>query len=174
MSIELVMPSRLLVLCHPFLPLPSIFSSIRIFSSELALCISWPEYWSFSFSISLSNAYSILTSFRIDWFDFLAVQGTLKRFLQHHSSKASVIWCSVVFMVQLTHPNVTTGINHSFDYMDICRKAVSLLFVLFRFVIAFLPRSTHPLISWTQSLSAVILEPKESLSLFSFFPFTLS
>ena len=117
------MPSNLLVLCHPFLPLPSIFSSIRIFSSELAVCIRWPEYWSFSFSTSLSNAYSVLTSFRIDWFDLLAVQGTLKSFLQHHSSKASVIWCSVIFMVQLTHPNVTTGINPSFDYMDICRQS---------------------------------------------------
>ena len=109
MCIESVMPSNHLILCHPLLLLPSIFPSIRIFSNKSALCIRWPKYWSFSFTIGPFNEYSGLISFRIDWFDLLAVQGTLKSLLQHHSSKASILWCSAFFMVQLSHPNVTTG-----------------------------------------------------------------
>ena len=109
MSIELMMPSNHLILCCPLLFLPSIFPSIRVFSSESVLCIRWPKYWSFSFSISPSNEYSGLTSFRIDWLDLLAVQGTLKSLLQHHSSKASILQCSAFFMVQLSHPYMTTG-----------------------------------------------------------------
>ena len=109
MSIELVMPSNHHILCHPLLLLPSIFPSVRVFSNELALCIRWPKYWSFSFSVSPSNKYSGLISFRMDWFDLLAVQGTLKSLLQHHCSKASVLQCSAFFMVQLSHPYMTTG-----------------------------------------------------------------
>ena len=109
MSIELVMPSNHLILCYPLLLLPSIFPSIGFFSSELALPIRWPKYWSFSFSISPSNEYSGLISFRTDWFDLQAVQGTLKSLLQHHHSKASILWCSAFFMVQLSHPYMTTG-----------------------------------------------------------------
>ena len=109
MSIELVMPSNHLILCHPLLLLPSIFQSISIFSNESALCIRWPKDWSFSFSTSPSNEYSGLISFRMDWFDLLSVQGTLKSLLQHHSSKASILWCSAFFMVQLSHPYMTTG-----------------------------------------------------------------
>ena len=113
--IESVMPSNHLILFHPLLLLPSIFPSIRVFSSESALCIRWPKYWSFSFSISPTNEYSKLISFRMDWFDLLAVQGTLKSLLQHHSSKASILWCSAFFIVQLSHPHMTTGKNHSSD-----------------------------------------------------------
>ena len=113
MSIESVMPSSHLILCHPLLLLPSIFPSIRVFSNESVLCLRWPEYWSFSFRISPFNEYSGLSSFRIDWFDLLAVQGTLKSLLQHHSPKASVLWCSAVFTVQLSHPYHWK--NHSFD-----------------------------------------------------------
>ena len=109
MSIESVMPSNHLILCHPLLYLPSIFPSYRIFSSESVLHIRWPKYWSFSFSISPSNDYSGLISFRIDWFDLLVVQGTLKSLLQHYSSKASILWCSTFSMVQLSHPHMTTG-----------------------------------------------------------------
>ena len=108
-SIELVMPSHHLILCSPLLPLPSIFPSVRVFSSESALYIRWPKYWSLSFSISPFNEYSGLISFMIDWFDLLAVQGTLKSLLQHHSSKVSIFWCSAFLMVQLTHPHMTTG-----------------------------------------------------------------
>ena len=116
MSIELMMPSNhLILLCHPLLFPPSIFPSIRVFSNESALCIRWPKYWSFSFNISPSNEYSGLISFRLDWLDLLAVQGTLKSLLQHHSSKASVLQGSVFFIVQLSHPYMTTGKNHSFD-----------------------------------------------------------
>ena len=114
MSIESVMLSNHLILCYPLRLLPSVFPSIRIFSNESALCIRWPKYWSFSFSISPSNEYSGLISFRIGWFDLLTVQGTLKS-LQHHSSKASVLWCSALFIVKLSHPYMTTGKNHSFD-----------------------------------------------------------
>ena len=109
MSIESVMPSNHLILCHPLLPSPSICPSIRVYSNEWALCIRWPKYWSFSFSISPSNEYSGLISFRIDWFDLLAVPGTLKSLLQHHNSKASTLWHSAFFMVQLSHPYMTTG-----------------------------------------------------------------
>ena len=109
MSIKLVMPSSRLILCHPLLLMPSIFPSLRVFSSESVLCIRWPKYWSFSFSISPSNEYLGLISFRIDWLDLLAVQGTLKDLLQHHSSKASILWCSAFFIVQLSHPYMTTG-----------------------------------------------------------------
>ena len=114
-SIESVMPSNHLILCCPLLLLPSIFPSIGVFSNELALHIMWPKYWNFSFSISLSNEYSGLISFRMDWLDLLAVQGTLKSLIQHHSSKASILWCSAFFIVQLSHPHKTTGKDHSFD-----------------------------------------------------------
>ena len=120
MFVKSVMPSNQLILRCPLLLLPSIFSSIRVFSNESALCIRWPKYWSFSFSIRPSNEYSGLISFRIDWFDLLAVQGTLKSLLQHHSSKTSILGRSAFFMVQLSYPYMTTGINHSFDKMDFC------------------------------------------------------
>ena len=115
MSIESVMPSNHLILCHPLRLLPSILPSIRVFSNESVLCIRWPKYWSFSFNISPSSEYSGLISFRMDWFDLLATQGTLKSLLQHHSSKASILWCSAFFIVQLSHPYMTTRKNHSFD-----------------------------------------------------------
>ena len=157
------MPSRHLILCHPLLLLPSIFSSIRIFSNESALHIRWPKYWSFSFSIDPSSEYSGLISFRTDWFDLLAVQGTLKSLLQHHSSKASILQCSAFFMVQLSHPYRTTGKTTALTRRTFVRKAMSLLFnTLSRFVRAFLPRSKHILISRLQSLSTVILEPKKT------------
>ena len=120
MSVVLVMPSNHLILCRPLLLLPSIFPSIRVFSNESILCIRWPKYWSFSFSISPSNEYSGLISFRMDWLDLLAVQGTLKSLLQHHSSKALILQCSTFFTVQLSHPYMTMGKNHSFDKMDLC------------------------------------------------------
>ena len=122
-STESIMPSNYLILCRPLLLQPSIFPSIRVFSNESALSIRWPKYWSFSFSISPSNEYSGLISFRIDWFDLLAVQRTLKSLLQHQSSKASVFQCSVFFMVQLSHLYITAGNAHSFDYMDLCRQS---------------------------------------------------
>ena len=115
MSIASVMPANHLILCHPLLLLPSIFPSIRVFSNESVLCIRWPKYWTFSFSISPSNEYSGLISFKMDWVDLLAVQGTLKSLLQHHSSKASILQCSAFYIVQLSHPYMTTGQNHSFD-----------------------------------------------------------
>ena len=118
-SIESTTPFNQLILCHPLLLLPSIFPSIRIFPSKLALCIKWPKYWSFSFTISPSNEYSGLISLRIDWFDLLAVQGTLKSLLHHHNSKASIFWCSAFFMVQLSHLYMTTG-KPITDYMDLC------------------------------------------------------
>ena len=120
MSIELVMPFNHLILCHPLLFPPSIFPSIRVFSHESVLHIRWPKYWSFSFSISPSNEYSGLIYFKIDWLDLLAIQGTLKSFLQHHSSEASILQCSAFFMVQFSCPYMTTGKKHSFDYMDLC------------------------------------------------------
>ena len=123
MSVESVMPSNLLILYCPLLLQPSIFPSIRVFSNESVLHIRWPKYWSFSFSISPSNEYSGLISFRMDWLDLLAVQGTLKSLLQHDRSKASILWHSVFFMVQLLHPYMTIGKNHSFDYMDLCRQS---------------------------------------------------
>ena len=120
MSIESVMSSNHLILCRPLFLLPSIFPSIRVFSNELVLCIRWPKYWSFSFRISPSNEYSGLISFRMDWLDLPAVQMTLKSLLQHHRSKASILWCSAFFTVQLLHPYMTTGKNHSLDEMDLC------------------------------------------------------
>ena len=163
MFIGLVMPSNHLVLCHPLCLLPSIFSSIGVFSSkESAPCIRWPEYFSFSFSISPSNEYSVLISFRIDWFDLLAVQEALKNLLQYQSSKASISWCSTFFMVQLSHPYMTTGKTMALTIWTVVGKVMSLLFnMLSRFVIAFFPRIRHLLISWLRSLSAVILEPKK-------------
>ena len=156
MSIELVMPSSHLTLCRRLLP-PSIFPSIRVFSKELALHIRWPKYWSFIFSISPSNEYSGLISLRIDWLDLLAVQGTLKSLLQHHSSKASILWCSVFFTVQLSHPYMTTGKTIALTRWTFVGKVMSLLFnMLSRLVIAFFPRSKGLLISWLPSPSAVI------------------
>ena len=156
------MPSNHLILCCPLLLLPSIFPSIRIFSDESALCIRWPKYWSFSFSVSPSNEYSGLISFRIDWLDFLAVQRTLKGLLQHRSSKASVLWCSAFIMVQLSHPYMTTGKTMELTSRTFVGKVMSLLFdMLSRLVIAFLSRSKCLLISWVQSLFIVILEFKK-------------
>jgi len=155
-----VMPSNYLILCCPLLFLPSIFPSIRVFSSESALCFRWPKYLSFSFSISPSNEYSGFISFRIDWFDLLAVQGALKSLLQYHSLRTSVPWYSAFFMVQLSHPYMTTG--KTVIRWIFVSKVMSLFFnMLSRFVIAFLPRSKCLLISWLQSLSVVILEPKK-------------
>ena len=152
MSIELVMPSNHLIFCHPLLHLPSIFPSIRVFSNESALRIRWPKYWSFSFSISPSNEYSGLISFRIDWFDLLAVQGPLKSLLQYHSSKASVLLCSALFMVQLLHLYMTPGKIIALTIQTFVSKVKSMLSnMLSRFFIAFLPRSKHLLISWLQS-----------------------
>ena len=160
MSIESVMPSNHLILCHPLLLPPSIFPSIRVFSSESVLHIRWPKYWSFSFSISLSNEYSGLISFRMDWLDLLAVQGTLKSLLQHHSSKASILQCSACFMVQFSHPYMTTGKTIALTRWTFAGKVMCLLFsMLSRFIIAFLPLSKCLFISWLQSPSAVILEP---------------
>ena len=145
------MPSNHLILCYP---------SIKVFSNESALHIRWPKYWSFSFSISPSNEYSELLFFRIDWFDLLAVQETLKSLLQHHSSKASVLWCSAFFMDQLSHPYMTSGKTIALTVQTFVGKVISLLFnMLSRLVITFLPRSKCLLISWLQSPSAVILEP---------------
>ena len=160
MSIESVMPSNHLILCYLLLLLPSIFPSIRVFSNE-PFRIRWPKYSSFSFSISPSNEYSGLI-FRIDWLDCLAVQGTLKSLLQHHSSKASVLQCSAFFKVQLSHPYMTTGKTIALTRRTFVGKVTSLLFnMLSRLVIAFLPRNRRLLISWLQSPSAVILEPKK-------------
>ena len=162
MSIESVIPSNHLILCHPLLFLPSIFPSIRVFSNESVLCIRWPKYWSFSFSISPSNEHSGLISFRIDWFELLAVQGTLKNLLQHHSSKASILQLSAFFIVQISHPYMTTGKTIALTRWTFVDKVMSLLFnMLSRLVTAFFPRSKRLLISWLQSPSAVILEPKK-------------
>ena len=156
------MPSNHLILCHPFLLLPSILPSIRVFSNESVLHIGWPEYWSFNFSISPSNEYSGLISFRMDWLDLLAVQGTLKSLLQHHSSKASILQRSAFFLVQLSHPYMTTGKTIALIRQTFASKVMSLLFnILSRLVIAFLPRSKCLLISRLQSPSAVTLEPKK-------------
>ena len=156
------MPSNHLILCHPFLLLPSINPSTRVFSNESVLRIRWPKYWSFSFSISPSKEYSGLIFFRMDWLDLLAVQGTLKSLLQHHSSKASILRCSAFFMVQLSHPYMTTGKIIPLTRWTFVGKVISLLFnILSRLVIVFLPRSKHLLTSWLQSPFAVILEPKK-------------
>ena len=146
MSMESVMPSNYLMLCYPLL-LPSVFLSIRVFSNESVLHIKWPKYW--SFSISPSNEHSGLISFRMDWFDLLAVQGTLKSLLQHHNSKASLLWCSALFIVQLWYPYMTTGKTIPLTGQTLVGKVMSLLFnMLFKLVIALLPRSKHLLISW--------------------------
>ena len=166
------MPSNHLILYRPLLLLPSIIPSIRVLKNESVLHIRCSKYWSFSFSISLSNEYSGLISFRMDWLDLLAVRGTLKSLLQHHSSKASILWCSAFFTVQLSHPYMTTGKIIALTRQTFVGKVMSLLFnMLSRLVIAFLPRSKCLLISWLQSPSSVILEPKKkSLSLFPLFP----
>ena len=162
MSIESMMPSNYLILCHPLLLLPSIFPSIRVFSNESALLIRWPKYWSFSFSISHCNEHPGLFSFRMDWLDLLAVQGTFKSLLQHHSSKASILWFSAFFIVQLSHPYMTTGKTIALTRWTFVGKVMSLLFhMLSRLVITFLSRSKCLLVSWLQSPSAVILEPKK-------------
>ena len=155
------MLSHHFILCYPLLLSPSVFPSIRIFSKELALCIRWPKYWSFSVSISPSNEYSGLISFRIDWFDLLAVQGTLKS-PKVHSSKASILWCSAFFMVQLSHPYMTTGKIIALTIWTLVSKVMSLLFnMLSALVVTLLPKCNHLLISWLQSPPAVILEPKK-------------
>ena len=165
MSIVSVIPSNHLILCCPLLLLPSVFPSISVFSSESVLHIRWPKYWSFSFSTSPSNEYSELISFRIDWLDFLAVQGTLKILLQNHSSKALILWCSAFFIVQLSHPYMTTGKTTALTRWTFVGKVMSLLYnMLSRLVITFLPRSKHLLTAWLQSPS------KSSLSLFPLFP----
>ena len=161
-SIELVMPSNHLIICRPLLLLPSIFPSIRVFSDESALHIRWPKYCSFSFNLSPSNEHPGLISFRMDWLDLLAVQGTLKSLLQHHSSKASILWRSAFFTVQLSHQYMTTAKTIALTRQTFVGKVMSLLYnMLSRFVIAFLPRSKRLLISWLQSPSAVILEPRK-------------
>ena len=175
MSIELVMPSNHLILCHPLLLLPSIFPSIRdqrskipasIFSSELALYMRWPKYWSFSFSISPSNEYSGLISFRIDWFDLLAIQETLKSLFQHRSSQPSILWCSAFVIVQLSHLYMTSGKTVPLAIRTFVSKVVSLLFSMpSKLVITFLPSSKCLLVFWLQSPSAVILDPKKIKSI---------
>ena len=160
MSIESLMPSNHLILCHPLLLPPSIFPSFRVFSNESVLCIRWPKYWSFSFNICPSNEYSGLIYFRMDWLDLLAVQGTLKSLLQHHSSKALILWFLAFFIVQLSHPYMTTGKTIALTRWTFAGKVMSLLFnMLSRLVIIFLPRSMCLLISWLQSPTALILEP---------------
>ena len=162
MPIESVIPSSHLILCCPLFLLPPIPPSIRVFSNESTLHMRWPKYWNFSFSISPSNEHSGLISFRMDWLDLLAVQGTLKSLLQHHSSKASVLRCSAFFIVQLSHPYMTTGKTIALTRQTFVGKVMSLLFnMLSRLVVTFLPRSKRLLISWLQSPSAVILEPKK-------------
>ena len=156
-----MMPSNH-ILCCPLLRLPSIFPSIRVFSDESVLRMRWPKYWSFSFSIPPSNDYSGLISFRMDWLHLLAVQGTLKSFLQHHSSKTSILWHSAFYIVQLSHPYMTTRKTIALTRWTFVGKVMSLLFnMLSRLVITLLPRSKHLLISWLQSPSAVILEPRK-------------
>ena len=165
LSIEWVMPSNHPILCHPLHLPPSIFPSIRVFSEDSVLHIRWPKYWSFSFSISPSNDYSRLISFRMYWFDVLTIQGMLKSLLQHHSSKASILWLSAFFMVQLSHPYVTIGKTIALTRQIFVGKVMCLLFnMLSMLVIAFLLRSKCLLISWLQSPSAVILEPKKRKS----------
>ena len=152
------------ILCHPLLLLPPVLPSIRVFSNESTLRIRWPKYWSFRFYISPSNEHSGLISFRMDWLDLLAVQGTLKSFLQHHTSKASVLRRSAFFTIQLSHPHMTTGKTIALTRRTFVGKVMSLLSnMLSMSVITFLPRSKHLLISWLQSTSALILEPKNKL-----------
>ena len=162
MFIELVMPSNHLILCPPLFLLPSIFPRIWVFSNESALLIRWPKFWIFSLRISPSNEYSGLISFRNDWLDLFAVQGTLKSLLQHHSSKALILRHSAFFIIQLSHPYMITGKTIAFTRQTFVGKVMSLLFnMLSRMVIAFLPRSKCLLISWLKSPSAVILEPRK-------------
>ena len=164
--ISIVLPSNNLILCRPLLLLSSIFPSIRVFSNESVLRIRWPKYWSFSFSISPSNEYSGLISFRMDWFDLLEVQGTLKSLLQHHSSKASILWCSAFLMVHLSHPYMTTGKTIALTRQTFFGKIMSLLFnMLSQLVITFLLRSKSLLISWLQSPSTVLLKTKKLKSI---------
>ena len=159
------MPSNHLILCHPLLLLSSLFPSIEVFSNESVFRITWPNYWRFSFSISPSNEYSGLIPFRIDRFDLLVVQGTLKGLL-HHSSKALILWCSDFFIIQLSHPYMTTRKTIALTRQGFVSKAMSLLFnMLSRLVTAFLPNNKHLLVSWLQSPSAVILEHKKIQSL---------
>jgi len=161
---KLVMPSNHLILCRPLLLL-SVSPSIWVFSNESVLCIRWPKYWSFSFSISPCNEYSGLITFRMDWLDLLAVQGTLKSLLQHHSSKASILQHSALFIVQLSHPYMTTGKTIALTRWSVVGKVMSLLFnMLSKLVITFLPRSKRLLISWLWSPSTVILEPPKIVS----------
>jgi len=158
MSIELVMPSNQhLIFCHSLILPPSIFPSIGVLSNESVLRIRWPKYWSFCFSISTPNEYSGLIFIRIDWFDILRVQGTLKSLLQHHDSKGSILWCSAFFILQLSHPYMTMGKTVALNRCTFVGKVMSLFFnMLFRLLIAFLPRSKHLLISWLQSPPTVI------------------
>ena len=175
MPIQSVMPSNPLICC-PLLLLPSIFPSIRVFSNELVLCIMWPKYWSFSFNISPSKEYSGLISSKIDWFDLLPVQGSLKSLLQHHSSKASVLWFSAFFMVQLSYPYMTTGKTTALTRWTFVGKVISLLFnMLSRLVIAFLPKSKYLLISWLQSpiCSDFGAQENKVCHCFHYFPFYL-
>ena len=175
MSIESVMPFNHLIPCRPLF-LPSIFPSIRVLSNESVLHIRWPKYWFFSFSISPSNEYLGLISFSMDWFDLLAVQGTLKSLFQHHRSKPSILWCSAFFIFQLLNPYMTIGKTIALTRRTFVRKVMCLLFnMLYRLVIAFLPRSKCLLISWLQSPCAVILEPKKIKFsyCFNFFPISL-
>ena len=159
------MQSSNLILCHPLLLLPPVPPSIRVFSSESFLPMRCPMYWNFSFSVSPSNEHPGLISFRMDWLDLLAVQGTLKSLLQHHRSKASILWCSAFFTVQLSHPYMTTGKTIALTRRTFVGNVMSLLFnMLSRLVITFLPRSKHLLISWLQSPSAVILDPEKTKS----------
>ena len=173
------MPFNHLILCHPFLFPPSIIPSIKVFSNESVLCIRWPKYWIFSFSISPSNEYSGLFSLRVDWLDLLIVQGTLKSLLQHHSLKASILQCSAFFIIQLSHPYMTTGKTIALTRWTFVGKVMSLLLnMLSRLVIAFLPRSKCLLISWQQSPSAVILSsppppPNKVFHCFHCFPIYL-
>ena len=160
MSIKSVMPSNHLILCRPLLLLPPIPPSIRVFSNESVLRVRWPKYWSFNFSISPSNEYLGLISFRMDWLDLLAIQRTLKNLLQHHSLKASILQCSAFFIVQLSHPYMITGKTIALTRLTFDGRVMSLLFnMLSLWVITFLPKSKCLLISWLQSPSAVILEP---------------
>ena len=165
------MPSSHLILCSPILLLPPIPPSIRVFSNVSTLRMRWPNYWSFSFSMSPSNEHPGQISFRMDWLDLLAVQGTLKSLLQHHSSKASILWCSAFFTVQLSHPYMTTGKTIALTRQTFVGKVLSLLFnMLSSLVITFLPRSKRLLISWLQSPSTVIMEPRKIKTLFPLFP----
>ena len=159
------MPSSHLILCRPLLLLPPILPSIRVFSNESTLHVRWPKYWSFSFNISLTNEHPGLIFFRMDWLDLLAVEGTLKNLLQHHSSKASILRRSALFVVQLSQPYMTTGKTIALTRRTFVGKVMSLLFkMLSRLMITFLPRSKRPLISWLQSPSSVILEPRKIVS----------